>query len=659
MEKLREVKLELLRAGPLHNQLLSPLTPYLALCGNGGPVTFHIPMEHRELLNRLERLRYFYLDPQTNRTVRLDDRTREAEMEELGRFVGNLLAHVKTLGSELSQSALEQGQGVHLRLVLSGSELSLIPFELANSPLGLPGEGLPLVLQKHLPITITREARRKPPRDLQWNRPPRLLFISAAPGVSSVPTEDHRRAIRQALGPWIRWDANPAKHQAHESELLTVVENASLALIRERCIADPYTHVHILAHGSHYQKAGEHRYGLALCQENDANQMDIVSGERLAQALRPSPSKGCACCNPTVVTLMTCDGGNQASVLIPGGSIAHELHAYGIPWVLASQFPLTISGSNMITREFYKAIFRGDDPRSILSALRGMLRANSEENHDWASLVAYGTVPDDFDLKLAEFRDRQRRKAIDIAFNKAEKIAVLRADNGSSTDSDRQGAVRAELDRAIGTVCCHTADWERELPAADSNENRKLWSEYFGMRGAIEKRIALLHFKQDDRKRGRAKLEKALGYYRRALDIDFANHWTATQCISLGLVLDHLPVEEDWFVVARWGAERDRRSRFIKDQAWAHGTLAELEMLSAASFSDLDTGVITEKVTGHCGKMMQLAGEHSFHVYSTRRQFKRYLTYWKRNEWHPIAQAAFDALGGEMDEGLFDLPPDP
>ena len=54
MAQIRNIKLELLRPGPAHNQLLSPLTPYLALCGADGPVTVNIPFEHRHLLNRLE-----------------------------------------------------------------------------------------------------------------------------------------------------------------------------------------------------------------------------------------------------------------------------------------------------------------------------------------------------------------------------------------------------------------------------------------------------------------------------------------------------------------------------------------------------------------------------------------------------------------------------
>ena len=655
MEKLHEVKLELLRAGPMHNQLLSPLTPYLILCGNGGPVTFNIPMEHRELLNRLERLRYVFFDGQTKQ---LDDRMREAELEELGRFVGNILGNIKTLNSELSQTKLDQGQGIHLRLVLSGSELSLIPFELSISPLGLPGEGLPLLLQKHLPITITREARRIPPSDMEWIRFPRLLFVSAAPGTPAVPTEGHCKAIRNALEPWIRWEADPEKRINHVSDRLTVINNASLAQIRESCAVNRYTHVHILAHGSHYERAGERRYGVALCDEKNPSHMDVVSGERLAQALRASQSENYICSNPTVVTLMTCDSGNQASVVSPGGSIAHDLHAYGIPWVFASQFPLTIPGSILITRAFYEAIFRGDDPRCILHALRNMLRASSEKNHDWASLVAYATIPEDFSQLLLIFREKQRRKAIDIAFDKAERIATCQNEGGTSTDDETDDVFMEQFDLAINVVRRHMVEWGKELPQLEKEGNKQLWSEFFGMRGAIEKRIGLLHSKLGNQEKAKSELEQALKYYKHAFEIDFANHWTASQIISLCLVLNQ-KVDNDVLIVAHCGAERDLRSHSVKNQAWAHGTLAELTMLSLVLPPIPDTVKIKKKVVEHCYRMMELAGEYSFHVYSTRRQFKRYLLYWKRVEWKPIAEAAFNALGGEKGDCLFELPPDP
>ncbi|HHP7236425.1 MAG TPA: hypothetical protein ACFCUC_17470 [Desulfobacterales bacterium] len=67
-----------------------------------GAVTFNTQMEHRERLNRLQRIRYYYQDSKTNQSAHVDDRMREAELEELGRFVGKLLgtdsvAHIKEI----------------------------------------------------------------------------------------------------------------------------------------------------------------------------------------------------------------------------------------------------------------------------------------------------------------------------------------------------------------------------------------------------------------------------------------------------------------------------------------------------------------------------------------------------------------------------------
>ena len=42
---MRTITLELVRHGPAHNQLLSPLTQYLALCENHPAVTLQLPLD--------------------------------------------------------------------------------------------------------------------------------------------------------------------------------------------------------------------------------------------------------------------------------------------------------------------------------------------------------------------------------------------------------------------------------------------------------------------------------------------------------------------------------------------------------------------------------------------------------------------------------------
>ena len=55
---MRTITLELVRHGPAHNQLLSPLTQYLALCENQPAVTLQLPVEHNQMLYRLSALAY-------------------------------------------------------------------------------------------------------------------------------------------------------------------------------------------------------------------------------------------------------------------------------------------------------------------------------------------------------------------------------------------------------------------------------------------------------------------------------------------------------------------------------------------------------------------------------------------------------------------------
>ena len=49
--EIRRVSVELLRHGPRHNQLLSPLTPYLAVCGDFPGGVVHAPYEQAEVQN--------------------------------------------------------------------------------------------------------------------------------------------------------------------------------------------------------------------------------------------------------------------------------------------------------------------------------------------------------------------------------------------------------------------------------------------------------------------------------------------------------------------------------------------------------------------------------------------------------------------------------
>lgn len=128
---IRTVKLELLRHGPAHNYLLSPLTQYLALCGNHDAQTVGVGVEHRALLLRIQQMRY-----------EMGPAMAAAALREASEEVTRLLASIPSLTAELATSDPEEGKRkIHLRIVLSSSELALLPFELAKAYTGPPARG--------------------------------------------------------------------------------------------------------------------------------------------------------------------------------------------------------------------------------------------------------------------------------------------------------------------------------------------------------------------------------------------------------------------------------------------------------------------------------------------------------------------------------------
>ena len=277
---MHTITLELLRHGPAHNQLLSPLTPYLALCENHGAVTMHVPFEHNQFLHRLDALGYG-----------VSDDARIFQLKDTAAVLGEMLGTVPGLTAETNKQSSDVEPLTHLRLIISASELALLPFELALSPAGLPGAGQHLLLQPQMPVCLTREVRRSPDNDLKWpDRAPRVLFVAAAPSeVGDIPLEAHLLALRRAIAPWVKY-YNPSDKTARAKVLskhFVFLPNASLEAIERECASSSFTHIHILAHGIAFGEGHDTRYALALHDARDPDRMDRVNGARLATALRP------------------------------------------------------------------------------------------------------------------------------------------------------------------------------------------------------------------------------------------------------------------------------------------------------------------------------------------------------------------------------------
>lgn len=645
MGDIRNVKLEFLRPGPAHNQLLSPLTPYVAVCGDDGSVTVNMPFEHRELLIRLKRLRYeIGADPAR-------DEQRQAEVRSMGEEIGNIIGQVPSLLSVISGAGNEL---VHLRLVLSPSELSMMPFEMAIAPNAFPGSGTALFLQPCSPITVTREVRRSTPLKVEWDRKPRILFAFATPpGYAPVPAQDHLNALRRAIEPWVEIvdpdhrEARIEKVRAH----LTVLPEATLEEIRRACAeADPpYTHVHILAHGDEYRDAGDSRFGIALTGTLEPTQADIVDGTRLAIALTARGNNGAARSVPTFVSLATCDSGNIDSVLTPGGSIAHALHMAGIPWVVASQFPLWMRASTLAAEILYGGILAGEDPRRVLFDLRQRLRANAPGTHDWASIVAYAVVSWDFPQQIERFRDRQTLRRSDVQFDRLDHLQLCEAKCLES--------VREETYERIGILRKIIAFG---LANAEKRGNPATIAERLGLAGAAEKRIALHLEVLDSNNRDviSAAYKAALNNYRRAQQVQQTNHWVTTQWLALEAVTRRgsncseawAKSLQPWWQLALCLARCDYESRAPSrpnSKVWAIGTLLELIALGVIydSQARANDKWINEAISYAHEFVSLVRPEDTFPLRSTIRQFRRYQQFWHNDAWNNLVDAILEALG--------------
>lgn len=679
--RFHDVLLEFVRPGPPHNQLLSKLTPYMALCGEGSPITMHINMEHRQLLDRLERTRYVTLEGPVGggngrMTAReVPDRLRESAVEGLGEEIGVILRQAPSLLAELARiRGNEEGQDslacVHLRLRLGGSELALLPFEMALSPQAHPGEGMEFCLQSTLPIVPTREIRRSRPLPISWNQQEfKLLIITASPG-SEIPELAHVQALRQAVEPWVRWPESGPNNDPKEFERLRllavrdrlrILRNASIDDIRDICARESFTHVHILAHGDHRTDAGEARHGIALCDPSDKSRKQVVSGPKLAKALLAETADGNHRAQPVVVTLATCDSGNSGSVLVRGGSIAHDLHVEGIPWVFASQFPLTWRGSVRLVEELYPRILRGDDPRQALFEVRRSLFMAAQRDHDWASLVVYSSTPPDFDAQVSDFFESQTRWSIEMRLNDLD--SALKDDTGLLTDSPQILQQLSNLEKQLEL-------WRNRLPRQRNQQaplstrdreqlarDKERRAECFGMHGSVYKRIALIWANKakavdsDDHseasRRASQNLEKAYGYYKNARN-EWAkgsgkHHWVTTQYLSLAAVLDK-GKEAVTLAGVQWNAKEELQHPDATDRAWAHGTMAELIILGLYHSQTRSKKNIERDVVGHCREIIRLAGGDSFAVKSTRRQFVRYRDHWSDPRWDKAVAAAVREL---------------
>lgn len=683
---MRTITLELLRHGPAHNQLLSPLTPYLALCENHAAVTLHVPFEHNQFLHRLSALGY-----------KLKDESRLFQLSDTARVLGEFLSEIPGLAAESNKEDRDGHHLTHLRLIISASELALLPFELALSPNGLPGAGQHLLLQPQMPICLTREIRRVPGQQVKWPCEPKILFVAASPpGVGPVPLDAHLQALRGIVDPWVRYyeEDNPDKRRKRIEEHLYFIPGASIEAIETACASGNYTHIHILAHGVEVVEGYNTRFALALHDERDPSKTDHISGARLATALRAStrPDNNNLSL-PIVVTLASCDSGNVGSVAGAGASIAHALHESGIPMVVAGQFPLSFEGSVRLLECLYEGLLWGADPRPLLYDLRRRLYSQFQWNHDWASLTAYVSLPQDFDKQLPRVQIDRAMRSINAAMNHADE-ATRRLSKRIRKSSTSEPQVPDEEKRVLLESARHRIEEAKKRLERLLERFPKQSSHIHGLLASTEKRQAEILYAAasrfslfDEKIRVRYEhdykelLRRARDHYWDSFLLERKDSWAVVQYLSLTLILQKsdqfeksasLPDEAEASDKAKERAEKDPdalwslaqllslydlNSRKRDLRIWAHGNLIELYLLSLVMKPDNDRPEPEEaerRALQHTDSLVDIGGRDSFHVYSTRRQILRYIDWFSEiSNLEPaigLAEKIFQRFPEEVEE---------
>ena len=121
----------------------------------------------------------------------------------------------------------------------------------------------------------------------------------------------------------------------------------------------------------------------------------------------------------------------------------------GIPLVVGSQFPLSYDASVLMVQILYTGLLNGGDPRRLLNDLRRQLKSRVPSTHDWASIVAYASLPDNLKSQLSGLRIDQTKRSIEAALDHADSLTKRLSKHPRSRTGTGSGIVEAPVVNTI------------------------------------------------------------------------------------------------------------------------------------------------------------------------------------------------------------------
>lgn len=528
----RVVTVQFSRSGPREGVELDAALDYQVRLDGGPPSTFRSPWTQQQLEQHIETLRNMG-----------DQQPTADHLKELGKELGAAIHAIQGMEGKLARKHDDE----HLTVCwqLDYPELARLPWELATS-VQPPYRHLldqEVSFVRRVPAAL-EDAPANWPTGL--NRTLRLLFVWGEDKPDDVPHAQHLPLLQKTCEDY------GVDFVARE-----IPDIAALAGLCTDAKGNPFHFVHLLAHGA---RAENGEWGLRLRNE-------VATGEQLARALRSGGT------TPAIATVSACDSANEKDSSF--GSVAYYLHAYGIPFVVASQFRLRKTASVVSADEVYKSLLGGGDVRDLLCGIRRQLAPAG--NEAWANEVIYS---------------RYRYESLDELAVVACQQAALRRANG--IEKKARAAGEADWPAFIGALDDETkklADLVARLKAKGAEP--KALAETYGLLGSMQRRKARLRSKED-----REELRDALSWYEQGMRADANSHYCGINVVHLGLRLGDQKKADEYLPLVRFaaGSQGDR-------DFWALATAGELEVYAgdenkAADLYRRFARAVAEKVEG-------------------------------------------------------------
>ncbi|MEM7187511.1 MAG: CHAT domain-containing protein [Bacteroidota bacterium] len=382
---------------------------------------------------------------------------------------------------------------------------------------------------------------------------------------------------------------------------------------------NPYTHIHILAHGSlifDHKKPSNFEYGIAFKSDTPLEEPYKATSAEEIKSLFESLDNDHL---PYMVNYMVCDGANFTNGVKPNKNPIQATFDAGVPMVLGSQFPLSMPGADYFTKRFYKALFRGVDVRKILGDVRtGLYKKSDDFGFDWVSLVAYLDLPKNYEFELLKNKTNIQLNVLNHYRDKG---------LNDSESKDDFIALKANVSRTLDTLN------EEVIALQGDSRNEELFLEYCGLLASGYKRLAYIEhvesgaLNSDTTDEQIKFLKKARTQYQMASNQNLSHHWSSVQYLSLQMVLTGKFTDED---LDLWHATRLAAETAVNNNSeeyWAFGTLMELLLLNPHPATN-----DAERLIAYANALVNTAGNVEIKgtdpLQSTYEQLKKYREWW-------------------------------